>query len=235
MLHKIPMRYRLSLLGCLLALGAPAGWYILSYFVPIKDYTFYLYLYQLLGTLLVFGLFGYVLGNFQDGLLKVLDKDHLTALLNQKSFLRKMKERHVIGTRFGDNMVVMMMDIDHFKKVNDEHNHLLGSRVLQDISKIIKDNLRSTDLASRYGGDEFAICLPRTKLQEGIDAAERIRSVIENTTFQWENHKVKVTTSIGLFSAACEPTQKMSELIEKADAALYQAKNSGRNKVVNYV
>ena len=229
--HKLSNRYRFAILGALLSIGAPLGWFIASFYIPEDYYRESLYLYELIGTMLVFSAFGFFLGNSQDLLYKVVDQDHLTELLNQRSFFRRADDLYRLGIHHQDQMVMIMMDIDKFKKVNDTHGHLMGSKVLKDIAKIIKASLRETDLASRYGGDEFAICLPRTGLQQGIDVAERIRSKIEETTFTYQQNQIQVTTSLGVCAASCIKEVSMKDLIQWADQSLYKAKQEGRNKV----
>lgn len=218
-------------MGGFFALGAPIGWFVLAHYVPDTSYRSYLYLYQTLGTLIAFSFFGFFLGSSQDILHKIIDADHLTNLLNQKSFKRRVRDVHNLGVRYKDQMVIMMMDIDRFKKVNDDHNHLVGSKILQDIAEIIRRNLRETDIAARFGGDEFIVCLPRTELPSGVEAAERIRKEIESTTFEYKEHRIQVTSSIGLFGGLCLKGQSIDDFIEKADLALYRAKDSGRNQV----
>ena len=124
-----------------------------------------------------------------------------------------------------------MCDLDHFKSVNDTYGHPFGDQVLQKVSAILKDAVRSVDLAARYGGEEFAMILEDCDTRGGHQLAERIREKIEGLTFWHDDHPVKVTISLGVATFPATAAEK-SELIEHADQALYQAKRSGRNKVV---
>ena len=124
-----------------------------------------------------------------------------------------------------------MMDLDFFKDVNDTNNHLVGSAVLKKVGYIINEGLRETDVAARFGGDEFVICLPRTDLEMAGIVAERLRSGIEATTFSYKEHNVKVTASFGVNSMKCSSNGSVEMVTERADHLLYKAKDAGRNRV----
>ena len=231
MLKTLPYKFQFSLLGATLALGAPAGWFILSKIIPDQLHQGYWYPYLFVGTITAFSAFGYFLGNSRDGLAKMLDSDHLTGLLNQRSFVRRLKEFYQLGIRHEDGFVIMMMDIDKFKKVNDEHNHLAGSKIICDVANIIHENLREYDLAARFGGDEFTVCLPRTSIDLGVRVAERIREKIRGNVFHYKNHRIRITTSIGVYGATAHKDLDIESILELADKELYRAKNTGRNRV----
>ena len=120
-----------------------------------------------------------------------------------------------------------MLDIDHFKLVNDTYGHQTGDQVLKDVTRTCLSALRTTDIMGRYGGEEFLIVLPETDKGSSMFTAERIRKVIEN---KFKDSDLKVTISIGCTLYKNEDT-KMKELIYRADQALYQSKKTGRNKV----
>ena len=120
-----------------------------------------------------------------------------------------------------------MLDIDHFKRYNDEFGHPAGDEVLRGIRRMLQKTARATDLVARYGGEEFAILLPNTTLVDASSAAERLRSLIESAPWPIR----PLTASFGV-SAVCEQTQGADGLIEMADCALYEAKLGGRNRVV---
>ncbi len=123
------------------------------------------------------------------------------------------------------------MDIDHFKKINDEYGHATGDIVLEEIADLIRSNLRRNDVFSRFGGEEFILLLPETRHEDAFIIAENVRNRIEEHTFTSENKKIlKVTMSIGV---ASYPLHALigENLISRADQALYQAKDSGRNNV----
>ena len=130
-----------------------------------------------------------------------------------------------------------MTDIDFFKKVNDTYGHAVGDLVLKSIAKIIRGQLREYDIAGRYGGEEFSILLPFTKINEAQMVAERLRKTIEDKVIDiskvnpdCETKEIQVTLSLGIYEMQADDNEE--ELLKKADKALYQAKNTGRNKVV---
>ena len=123
-----------------------------------------------------------------------------------------------------------MMDIDFFKKVNDTYGHQAGSHVLSEIGRLIKDNLRDVDLSARYGGEEFIAYLLEATRQQAFTIADRWRLVIENNVFVFDDTHIKITISIGIAHFP-EDGDSIKELVAKADKALYQSKNTGRNKV----
>jgi diguanylate cyclase (GGDEF)-like protein len=128
-----------------------------------------------------------------------------------------------------------MLDIDHFKSINDTYGHQQGDNVLQELSKIMKKNMRDIDVVARYGGEEFAIILPETDLEGACIAAERLRKDIEdNTLLQIKGKKIPVTISIGIATHPDHKIKDTNDIIRKADIALYNAKNSGRNQIKIY-
>lgn len=132
-----------------------------------------------------------------------------------------------------ENIAVLMLDIDFFKKFNDTYGHECGDYVLIKVAELIKESLRDTDVASRYGGEEFTVLLKKTKLEEAKLVAERIRTKIEGYDFNFNNQHMKVTISIGLsvFDTTENLAYSPNEFVNQADKALYISKNSGRNKV----
>jgi diguanylate cyclase (GGDEF)-like protein len=127
-----------------------------------------------------------------------------------------------------------MLDVDHFKSVNDTYGHLAGDIVLKNLAAMIRSNLREIDIPCRFGGEEFVVTLPETTLQNAAKLAERLRKLIGETRIETENGLVSITISIGVaeFGGECQNVEK---LLDCADTALYQAKALGRNKVMQYV
>ena len=160
--------------------------------------------------------------------------DSLTGLYNRMHFNETIQKEWKRTYRYGRPVTFIMLDVDHFKKVNDTYGHLSGDIVLKTVAKTIKEKTRDSDFVARYGGEEFAIILTETPLKNGIVAAEKIRQAIESKKIKTLNDKtVKVTVSCGV--ATVEPQTNIEspeKLIDKADKALYKAKNTGRNKVV---
>ena len=126
--------------------------------------------------------------------------------------------------------VLLMMDLDDFKKVNDTYGHLAGSFILQEIGKLINDNLRFFDISARYGGEEFISFLPDLNRQEAFHAAERLRKSIADSIFIHNNKELSITISIGV-SQFPDNGLTLEELVRSADEMLYKAKREGKNRV----
>ena len=160
------------------------------------------------------------------------ESDPLTGLTNRRKFFSSGVLLFGNLARSGDSSCMMMIDIDFFKKVNDNYGHPKGDEVLRAIAGIMVSRFRSTDLIARYGGEEFCAFLPFISEQNALELAEQIRESTQELEFRSDNSSFKVTVSIGL--ATCDASRHLSldMLLYEADAALYEAKNSGRNKVV---
>lgn len=128
-----------------------------------------------------------------------------------------------------DYFTILMLDIDHFKKVNDTYGHLAGDFILKEVAKIIKNMIRKSDICGRFGGEEFIILLPNNKLSGAMKLAERLRQAIENYNFEFKGQKIKITVSIGITSVGINDS--FESLIQRVDEALYEAKSKGRNRV----
>jgi diguanylate cyclase (GGDEF)-like protein len=156
--------------------------------------------------------------------------DSLTGLYNRQAILARLHELINLANRYKEDFSLILLDIDHFRKVNDRHGHLTGDEVLEKVAALIRGNIRNTDIAGRYGGEEFIIILPRTDLSSSWVAAERLRSTIERTHMKDSAGNVfAVTISQGLVS--WERTDDTASLISRADQALRKAKEKGRNRV----
>ena len=136
--------------------------------------------------------------------------------------------------RYDKPVSIIMMDIDHFKKVNDNYGHLLGDTVLQAVAEQIKVTLRETDLPGRYGGEEFIALLPETAIDEAQLVAERVREAVQGHDICADDYHIRVTSSFGVSCAACNEGKfkPVEVVIDDADKALYKAKSAGRNRVV---
>jgi diguanylate cyclase (GGDEF)-like protein len=175
---------------------------------------------------------------YQYQIRRLLSHDDLTGLLSSRSFFSELRRE---SSRLGVErrpFCVLMMDVDHFKQVNDTYGHLTGSKTLEEIGQCITQILRSGDAAARFGGEEFAAFLLDAELAQGLVAAERIRQVIEEREFTIIKHgKASGTHHVYIsIGVACFPNDSIDpiELVEMADSALYRAKREGRNRVCAY-
>ena len=156
--------------------------------------------------------------------------DSLTTVSSRRHLLERLNEELGRSRKFNYHFSFLMIDIDCFKDSNDRYGHLVGDAVLKEVSKAIRENIRQIDLVGRYGGEEFSVILSETDRQGAKFAAERIRLAIEGKSIKAYDEDLKVTISIGI-SVFPEDALDKQMLIDRADMALYQAKNTGRNKV----
>jgi diguanylate cyclase (GGDEF)-like protein len=156
--------------------------------------------------------------------------DELTGTFNRRYFETKLEDELTLAKRFRMKLSLLMIDIDHFKQINDNFGHQIGDVVLQETVAVIKNSLSSTDFLCRYGGEEFAVIMTETELEKAVEIAEKIRKEVEEHIFYGGDRIIPVRVSIGVAEYPANAVIKQI-LIEKADQALYQAKNSGRNNV----
>ena len=156
-------------------------------------------------------------------------QDPLTRCLNRRSFFERIEMEYSRAKRYGHELSCMMIDIDHFKKINDTYGHQVGDRVLQEMAEKLKSTLRDSDILCRYGGEEFCVILPHIGPGDGLKAGERIRAAIASSKIQG----VAVRASFGVSSLGLGAANPQ-ELIGQADLALYTAKKEGRNRVVQW-
>lgn len=165
-------------------------------------------------------------------LLELSNTDHLTGLFNRR-FLMESLDKEVQRARRKDGQVaLLLLDIDHFKRVNDTHGHLQGDVVLQKVAIHIQKELRSYDVAARYGGEEFVAVLPDTSLKEAYNVADRIRLSVQGMRFAGSLSAEQVTVSLGIAIFPSPFFDDIDGLLRAADEALYKAKEGGRNRVV---
>jgi len=160
------------------------------------------------------------------------DRDGLTRIYNRHSFEERLIYEIKRRRRYNHDLSLLMVDLDHFKSVNDTYGHKAGDMVLRKVGEILTNTFRTTDLAARYGGEEFVILLPHTSEEAAWKLAERVRTAIEEQSFEFECQQFSITASIGVASVEGGALTSDDDLIIKADKALYQAKNNGRNMVV---
>ncbi|MGL1936602.1 MAG: diguanylate cyclase [Fibrobacterales bacterium] len=169
-----------------------------------------------------------IVENFQE-LREVSNRDFLTNLYNRRYFFEIGQKFFESAKRGHIDILVAMIDIDHFKKVNDTYGHAMGDVVLMELAKILKKNLRNSDIIARFGGEEFCILSTGVLPKDGCTVFNRIREAVENHRIQTPDGELQFTMSVGLSGHQGE---SLTDVVNKADALLYQAKNTGRNQVI---
>ncbi|MBF0241832.1 MAG: diguanylate cyclase [Desulfamplus sp.] len=178
---------------------------------------------------------------------KMATQDYLTGVSNRRHFMERAEEELNRAKRYSRPLTFLMMDIDHFKKINDTYGHQAGDYILKQVSTTCLDNLRLNDIFGRIGGEEFCALLPETSYNDAMVVAERIRKSIEGASWQFDNSVISCTMSIGMSGFNISSSnlvgqslkeeesrldgQSIDQLIKQADEALYLAKSSGRNQV----
>ncbi len=167
----------------------------------------------------------------EEELRKLATTDSLTGLLVRRRLFELGEAEISRAQRTGSPLSLMVLDIDHFKSINDSFGHAIGDEVLKSFSMVFRDSLRNMDIVCRFGGEEFVAILPDTDTQVAMEAAQRLRKNVETNILSLDGSDVKFTISVGLTGLQEHDTQ-INQLIMRADKALYQAKNAGRNRVV---
>ena len=158
-------------------------------------------------------------------------RDSLTGLFNHRHTIDQVANEFGRVGRYEGGVSLLMIDIDHFKSVNDELGHPAGDLVLREVARILKDTLRAVDSIGRYGGEEFACILPHTNQEEALQTAERLRTAIADHAFRVGNRECRVTISVGVATYPSARVDSPGALVREADKALYRAKEAGRNRV----
>lgn len=164
-------------------------------------------------------------------LLEISNTDHLTGLYNRRYMMEVLVKEVQRSVRKGGNLSLILLDIDHFKLVNDRFGHLQGDIVLKQVASQLQKELRTYDCAARYGGEEFVAILPDSTLQESVFVADRIRLAIQGTAFEGALSPLHLTASLGVAYFSPEKSATVDGFIKQADDALYRAKANGRNRV----
>jgi len=162
---------------------------------------------------------------------KLAAYDDLTGVYNRRSMFHHLEAELSRCRRYGRSLGVLMVDIDHFKRVNDEYGHLVGDQALRWVATTLQNELRSMDFLCRYGGEEFCAILPETNRPGVLRAGERLRAAIERTLFTHSEVQLSLSISVGGASWAAEESTEFPDLMARADAALLEAKRNGRNQV----
>jgi diguanylate cyclase len=198
---------------------------------PVNGYTFML---GAVSQFFISSLFVLMLSyKLNQKLESIATIDGLTSVLNRRGLEDAAVKMQDICKRINLSMAVLLIDIDHFKKVNDTHGHLVGDDVLRHLASVIADILRSSDVLGRYGGEEFCAFLPNTTESDAIGLAERIRAGVEASPLMVNKVNIKATVSIGVADSV-RAGYDFKGLVATADSAMYGAKNGGRNRVMSY-
>jgi diguanylate cyclase (GGDEF)-like protein len=175
---------------------------------------------------------GNVEAEYHEEIYRLTIIDALTDIHN-KRYLMEFLDRELSRTsRYRRPLVLILFDLDRFKSINDSLGHLGGDFTLRELAAIVKGSIRKEELFARYGGEEFVVVLPETSREGGLSAAERLRMLLENHIFHYEGKTYHATISVGVASTDGSDQISPADLIRKADANLYQAKQRGRNQVV---
>ncbi|MBL8957471.1 MAG: diguanylate cyclase [Myxococcaceae bacterium] len=161
--------------------------------------------------------------------------DGLTQVANHRHFQERLRDEFRRAQRYDDPLALVLLDLDHFKDVNDKHGHVAGDQVLRDVASAIKKSVRETDFVARYGGEEFAVVLPKTQLAGALTVAERVWADVAKLPLGGANGaSFHVTASLGLAGYPSRSVASAEQLVRCADEALYRAKREGRNKIAIY-
>lgn len=214
----LPLLYEKELLGILVLLSER-----INAFTP--------YQIELLGVLGNQASTSIANARFHAEIEKLAITDGLTGLFNHRHFQEKLTQEFNRLQRFSEPISLLLIDIDHFKRINDTYGHPVGDAVLKGVADKIMKTIRNIDIPARYGGEEFAVVLLGTDEKGAMNMAERLRKTVMNTTFSAEKKTFNVTVSIGIATYP-DGIRKKEEFIERADKALYHAKRTGRNQSI---
>jgi diguanylate cyclase (GGDEF)-like protein len=169
---------------------------------------------------------------FQREIFERIVRDDLTGLFNRGYFLNQIGPLAELNTLRQRGLAIILIDLDHFKRINDTRGHEVGDQVLREVASVLRESTRPEDLVARYGGEEFIVALPCCSSEQAMERAERIRGQLAALVLNVEGQPVRVTASLGVSYTPSGRVQEISSLISTADAALYEAKRSGRNRAI---
>lgn len=167
---------------------------------------------------------------YHEEVFRLSTTDGLTQVWNRRYFMEQLARELSRARRYKRPMSLILLDIDHFKRINDRYGHLAGDHVLKQLATALRNNLRQDDIVGRFGGEEFTVLLPEIDREGALQLAEKLRRLIEGTRFPFEQDAIEVTISLGVAGAAAD-TAEVDDLLRAADARLYEAKRGGRNRV----
>ena len=156
--------------------------------------------------------------------------DALTGINNRRAFMELGEQMSRLCLRQDTALSALLIDVDHFKRINDSHGHAAGDRVLAQVGKLLAQQFRASDICGRLGGEEFAVLLPDTDAMAAASIAEKLRANMQDVSILWNNEALRITVSIGVASSS----DSLDTLLHRADTAMYQAKENGRNRIAFY-
>ncbi len=168
---------------------------------------------------------------YLDKLKVMATKDGLTGLYNHALLMELLEKEFARNERSEIATTFVMIDVDHFKKINDKYGHLAGDNVLKQLAQLLVESVRVVDIVGRYGGEEFGIIIRESDETMAYEVCERIRQSVEEFDFSLKNDKIHITISMGIYHKPYEEKIDFMEVVRRADKTLYKAKNSGRNRV----
>ncbi|MBS1118051.1 MAG: diguanylate cyclase [Deltaproteobacteria bacterium] len=169
--------------------------------------------------------------SFLEKLVSSAVRDPLTQLYNKRYLMDRLDSELKFAQRHETALTVLMLDLDHFKRVNDDHGHLAGDAVLVDLASVLVRALRNEDVVARFGGEEIVIILRAIPIEIGANLGERLRRLVEQSVTSHQGHQLRSTVSIGVASFPSTRAETAEQLLEAADQALYRAKHAGRNRL----
>jgi diguanylate cyclase (GGDEF)-like protein len=169
---------------------------------------------------------------YHQDILQLSILDGMTGIHNHRHFVQALKVEVARARRYAQPLALLLVDVDHFKKVNDQRGHLAGDAILKGLAARLKDSIRNIDMVARYGGEEFVVIAPQTDMKAAETFGERLRRRIADETFMFEDQALPVTVSIGVAETLSDTAESEEDLIRIADTRLYRAKEGGRNRVV---
>ena len=170
---------------------------------------------------------------FQRKMYEAALRDPMTKAYNKKHLSDRLEAELAFARRHNTALSLVMIDVDHFKRINDTMGHPAGDAVLIKLAQVVQGTLRAEDMFARYGGEEFAVLCRGSTLAQTAVLAERIRATVEHATFEFDGTRIPVTCSLGVTSLQERPAASVLEFVSNADEALYEAKRGGRNRVVS--
>jgi two-component system cell cycle response regulator len=168
---------------------------------------------------------------YHEELYRLIIIDALTEVPNKRALLDFLDRELARSARYERPLALVMLDIDRFKAINDDHGHLAGDFVLRELAAVVKETVRKEEMFARYGGEEFAIVLPETEADAALRIAERVRELVQGHLFSFEGKPIPLTVSLGVAATVGDAALTAPEFLRRADDKLYEAKRQGRNRV----